>query len=226
MIKVKNLTKIYKDNNNQNIVFENLNFEIKQGEITIIRGQSGCGKSTLLNILASIDNNANGEVIVDNQNILTLNESQRADFRNKYMGFVFQSHELIPEFNILENITVPLLLRNESQSIAKNKAIALLKKLQIPSTHFYKKPEQLSGGQQQRVAIARAIIHTPKIIFADEPTGNLDPKTRDEVIELIKDLKSDDRTIVIVTHDDVLEEIADTVFKFEYNNGNFEFKRK
>ena len=220
MIKVRNLTKKYKINGQCQTIFKNLNLDIPMGKITIIRGESGCGKSTLLNIIASIDIEAEGEVIINNQNILKLNSSKRADFRNRLVGFVFQSHELIPEFSVLENTTIPLLLKNYSKSEAEREAKKSLEKLGISSTHFFKKPAQLSGGQQQRVSIARAIIHKPQIIFADEPTGNLDPKKRDEVIELIKSLKDEKRAIVIVTHDDEVEKIGDIVYYFRKGEDN------
>jgi len=228
MIKVTNLSKTFTDyKGDKFLVLDNLNFNIKKGEISVILGRSGSGKSTLLNILAAIDSDVEGKVEVDDIDITKLNESQKAKFRNNNIGFIFQSHELIPEFNVLENSSIPLIVRGVKTSKAYEKAKILLRELGLDDEHFYKMPRELSGGQQQRVAIVRAVIHKPKIIFADEPTGNLDPLTRDSVIELIKNLKSPDRSIVIVTHDIELKNmLADRVFEFVYKNNRFRFEEQ
>ena len=228
MIKVTNLSKTFIDyKGDKFLVLDNLNFNIKKGEISVILGRSGSGKSTLLNILAAIDSDVEGKVEVDDIDITKLNESQKAKFRNNNIGFIFQSHELIPEFNVLENSSIPLIVRGVKKSKAYEEAKILLRELGLDDEHFYKMPRELSGGQQQRVAIVRAVIHKPKIIFADEPTGNLDPLTRDSVIELIKNLKSPDRSIVIVTHDIELKNmLADRVFEFVYKNNRFRFEEQ
>lgn len=228
MIKVTNLSKTFTDyKGDKFLVLDNLNFNIKKGEISVILGRSGSGKSTLLNILAAIDSDVEGKVEVDDIDITKLNESQKAKFRNNNIGFIFQSHELIPEFNVLENSSIPLIVRGVKKSKAYEEAKILLRELGLDDEHFYKMPRELSGGQQQRVAIVRAVIHKPKIIFADEPTGNLDPLTRDSVIELIKNLKSPDRSIVIVTHDIELKNmLADRVFEFVYKNNRFRFEEQ
>ena len=228
MIKVSNLSKTFTDyKGDKFLVLDNLNFNIKKGEISVILGRSGSGKSTLLNILAAIDSDVEGKVEVDDIDITKLNESQKAKFRNNNIGFIFQSHELIPEFNVLENSSIPLIVRGVKKSKAYEEAKILLRELGLDDEHFYKMPRELSGGQQQRVAIVRAVIHKPKIIFADEPTGNLDPLTRDSVIELIKNLKSPDRSIVIVTHDIELKNmLADRVFEFVYRNNRFRFEEQ
>jgi len=228
MIKVSNLSKTFTDyKGDKFLVLDNLNFNIKKGEISVILGRSGSGKSTLLNILAAIDSDVEGKVEVDDIDITKLNESQKAKFRNNNIGFIFQSHELIPEFNVLENSSIPLIVRGVKKSKAYEEAKILLRELGLDDEHFYKMPRELSGGQQQRVAIVRAVIHKPKIIFADEPTGNLDPLTRNSVIELIKNLKSPDRSIVIVTHDIELKNmLADRVFEFVYRNNRFRFEEQ
>jgi len=228
ILEVKNLTKRFDDN----IVIDNFSFTINSGEITVILGESGCGKSTLLRLLSTIDTqNAEGEIIFHNNsektNLLKLNKRKKTDFRKKYVGFIFQSYELIPEFNVLENIKVPLLLNNRKikdsvideyikEFFAGNKKILdELEKIK------YKKPNELSGGQQQRVSIIRAIIHEPKIIFADEPTGNLDVHNRDIVInkleEFINKPSNKDKAVVIVTHDESITQKAHKLLKFEYD---------
>ena len=223
-VSVSGLQKSFKDHENKNIrVLEDLNFEAKAGEITIIMGPSGCGKSTLLNILSTIDNEfEDGEVHVIEQNIKQLNESQKANFRNKNIGFIFQSHELIAEFNVLENCAIPLKLQGVSQKEAYNEAASLLNLFKVPELNHNKFPRQLSGGQQQRVGIIRAMINKPNIIFADEPTGNLDKVSRDIVNEELKRLvepshhNPDGIALIIVTHDTVYmdEKYSDSVYEF------------
>jgi len=224
-VEVEGLEKSFKDHNNQDIkVLENLKFEAKSGEITIIMGPSGCGKSTLLNILSTIDNEFdNGIVRVMNEDIKLLNESKKAKFRNKNIGFIFQSHELISEFNVLENCAIPLKLQGINAKIAYKEASKLLEKFNIPVTNHEKFPRELSGGQQQRVGIIRAMINKPNIIFADEPTGNLDIKSRDIVNQELKKLihpteeNPQGIALIIVTHDeDYLDKnYSDSVYKFK-----------
>ena len=222
-IDVQNLKKVFKDHkNNDIVVFENLNFQAKQGEITIIMGPSGCGKSTLLNILSTIDNEfQDGVVLINNTDISKLNESKKAKFRNQNIGFIFQSHELISEFSVLENCAIPLKLQGHTQKNAYNEAVKLLQKFNIPKIHYDKYPKELSGGQQQRVGIIRAMINKPKIIFADEPTGNLDTISKDIVIQELKNLikhnQENKTALVIVTHDDIYldKSYSHSVYKFE-----------
>ena len=224
-VDVTNLKKSFKDHNNNDItVLKDLNFEAKSGEITIIMGPSGCGKSTLLNILSTIDNEFDsGSVKVMDQNIQDLNESQKAKFRNKNIGFIFQSHELISEFNVLENCAIPLKLQGIEAKKAYKEASQLLEKFHIPRINHTKFPRELSGGQQQRVGIIRAMINKPNIIFADEPTGNLDKNSRNIVNEELKTLitqteeNPDGIALVIVTHDEIYldEKYSQSVYKFK-----------
>ncbi len=188
-------------------IFENLNLEIKQGEQVAITGRSGSGKSTLLGILATLDQASSGQLIVCGEQIQTLNEEQRALVRLKNIGFVFQSFQLLPHLTALENVMLPLRLKPDfNYSHAENKALALLKRVGL-ERQATQTPKVLSGGEQQRVAIARALISDPKIIFADEPTGNLDGETAKEIEQLLFELNKEiGTTLVLVTHDVQLAE--------------------
>lgn len=188
-------------------IFENLNLEIKQGEQVAITGRSGSGKSTLLGILATLDQASSGQLIVCGEQIQTLNEEQRALVRLKNIGFVFQSFQLLPHLTALENVMLPLRLKSDfNYSYAENKALALLKRVGL-ERQATQTPKVLSGGEQQRVAIARALISDPKIIFADEPTGNLDGETAKEIEQLLFELNKEiGTTLVLVTHDVQLAE--------------------
>ncbi|MDY6486393.1 ATP-binding cassette domain-containing protein [Acinetobacter sp. YIM 103518] len=188
-------------------IFENLNLEIKQGEQVAITGRSGSGKSTLLGILATLDQASSGQLIVCGEQIQNLNEEQRALVRLKNIGFVFQSFQLLPHLTALENVMLPLRLKPDfNYSYAENKALALLKRVGL-ERQATQTPKVLSGGEQQRVAIARALISDPKIIFADEPTGNLDGETAKEIEQLLFELNKEiGTTLVLVTHDVQLAE--------------------
>ncbi len=188
-------------------IFENLNLEIKQGEQVAITGRSGSGKSTLLGILATLDQASSGQLIVCGEQIQNLNEEQRALVRLKNIGFVFQSFQLLPHLTALENVMLPLRLKPDfNYSHAENKALALLKRVGL-ERQATQTPKVLSGGEQQRVAIARALISDPKIIFADEPTGNLDGETAKEIEQLLFELNKEiGTTLVLVTHDVQLAE--------------------
>ncbi|MDY6457034.1 ABC transporter ATP-binding protein [Acinetobacter faecalis] len=188
-------------------IFENLNLEIKQGEQVAITGRSGSGKSTLLGVLATLDQASSGQLIVCGEQIQTLNEEQRALVRLKNIGFVFQSFQLLPHLTALENVMLPLRLKPDfNYSHAENKALALLKRVGL-ERQATQTPKVLSGGEQQRVAIARALISDPKIIFADEPTGNLDGETAKEIEQLLFELNKEiGTTLVLVTHDVQLAE--------------------
>ena len=188
-------------------IFENLNLEIKQGEQVAITGRSGSGKSTLLGILATLDQASSGQLIVCGEQIQTLNEEQRALVRLKNIGFVFQSFQLLPHLTALENVMLPLRLKPDfNYSHAENKALALLKRVGL-ERQATQTPKVLSGGEQQRVAIAQALISDPKIIFADEPTGNLDGETAKEIEQLLFELNKEiGTTLVLVTHDVQLAE--------------------
>ncbi len=199
MIKTENLQKIFKTEEVETWALNNVSIAINQGEFVAIMGPSGCGKSTLLNILGLLDNPTSGTYSLNGWEVSKLTESQRTDLRKGEIGFVFQSFNLIDELNVYENIELPLLYMGVSSSERKQKVTAVMERMGI--THRRKHfPQQLSGGQQQRVAIARAVVANPKLILADEPTGNLDSKNGKEVMELLNELNKEGTTIVMVTH--------------------------
>lgn len=184
-------------------ILNNVSFCIDAGESVAIVGESGSGKSTLLGLLAGLDSADSGEILIDGHNITTLDEDGRAAFRAEYMGFVFQSFQLMPTYSALENVMLPMEL-NGSRANIKEKASKLLDRVGL-SHRIQHYPHQLSGGEQQRVALARAFINTPKILFADEPTGNLDRKTSELIIRLMFELNQEHRTtLVLVTHEQKL----------------------
>ena len=199
MIKVNDLCKVFRTEEIETTALNNVSFEINDGEFVAIMGPSGCGKSTLLNILGLLDNPTTGSYELLGKEVANLKEKDRTKFRKGNIGFVFQSFNLIDELNVYDNVELPLRYLNISASERKEKVTAILKRMNIShrAQHF---PQQLSGGQQQRVAIARAVVSNPKLILADEPTGNLDSKNGREVMELLKELNSEGTTIVMVTH--------------------------
>ncbi len=199
MIKTTNLRKIYLTEEVETTALNNVNIEINEGEFVSIMGPSGCGKSTLLNILGLLDNPTDGEYFFLGNEVSKNSERQRAQLRKKNIGFVFQSFNLIDELTVYENVELPLLYLGYSASERKKKINSVLERMEIMhrESHF---PQQLSGGQQQRVAVARAIVASPKIILADEPTGNLDSAHGDEVMNLLTQLNEGGTTILMVTH--------------------------
>ncbi len=199
MIKTVNLQKIFKTEEVQTLALNNVNIEVKDGEFVAIMGPSGCGKSTLLNILGLLDNPTEGEYYLNETEVSKYTEAQRTSLRKGVIGFVFQSFNLIDELNVYENIELPLLYMGIPSAERKRRVDAAMERMAIMhrSKHF---PQQLSGGQQQRVAIARAVVSNPKLILADEPTGNLDSKNGKEVMELLSELNKEGTTIVMVTH--------------------------
>lgn len=205
MLIAKNVFKSY----NNLEVLRGVNLELQKGEIISIVGKSGTGKSTLLHILGSLDKADSGTVTIQGHDVMAMNEKDRSLFRNKNIGFVFQFHHLLPEFNALENVFIPALIGNENKDIAIKRATELLDYLGL-SDRLTHKPSQLSGGEQQRVAIARALINNPDVIFADEPTGNLDEETSNELHELMLQLKNEmDQSFIIVTHNKELANLSD-----------------
>ncbi len=199
MLKVTNISKIFSTEEVQTLALDGVTFEIKDGEFVAIMGPSGCGKSTLMNILGLLDNPTSGSYELIGHEVGNLKEKDRTQFRKGNIGFVFQSFNLIDELNVYENVELPLLYLKISSSERKKRVDEILKRMNIAhrAKHF---PQQLSGGQQQRVAIARAVVMNPKLILADEPTGNLDSKNGREVMELLTELNREGSTIVMVTH--------------------------
>ncbi|MFV5500293.1 ABC transporter ATP-binding protein [Acinetobacter towneri] len=202
IISAQNLTQKIQLAQKQLTIFENLNFDIQEGEQVAITGRSGSGKSTLLGILATLDQASSGKLVVCDESIAELNEEQRAEVRLKHIGFVFQSFQLLPHLTALENVMLPLRLQEKFKyAEAEQKALNLLKRVGL-ERQAQQTPKVLSGGEQQRVAIARALIREPKIIFADEPTGNLDGETATEIEQLLFELNRElGTTLVLVTHD-------------------------
>ena len=199
MIKVTDLCKVFRTEEIETTALNNVSFEIGDGEFVAIMGPSGCGKSTLLNILGLLDNPTSGSYMFSGTEVANLKEKDRTKFRKGNIGFVFQSFNLIDELNVYENIELPLRYLYIPASERKAKVTEMMKRMNIShrAQHF---PQQLSGGQQQRVAIARACVAGPKLILADEPTGNLDSKNGKEVMELLQELNREGATIVMVTH--------------------------
>ncbi|MFA5642907.1 MAG: ABC transporter ATP-binding protein [Bacteroidales bacterium] len=199
MIRTENLTKAFRTEEIETMALSDVEINVKKGEFVAIMGPSGCGKSTLLNILGLLDNPTSGLYFFDDKEAGYLKESQRTQLRKGNIGFVFQSFNLIDELNVYENVELPLIYLKIAASKRKEMVKAVLKRMHIGhrEKHF---PQQLSGGQQQRVAIARAVVANPKLILADEPTGNLDSKNGDEVMNLLSELNREGTTIIMVTH--------------------------
>lgn len=210
MINTKNLQKLYATEEVETTALNDVNINIDEGEFVAIMGPSGCGKSTLLNILGLLDNPSGGEYNFVGQDVANFSERQRANLRKSNIGFVFQSFNLIDELTVYENVELPLLYLGIPTADREKRVSAALEQMQIPhrKSHF---PQQLSGGQQQRVAVARAVIGNPKLILADEPTGNLDSANGSEVMELLSGLNKAGTTVAMVTHESAQAEYAHRV---------------
>lgn len=201
MIQLKNIEKVYRTDTVETQALNNINLKVDKGEFLSIMGPSGCGKSTLLNLMGLLDAPSKGDILIDNQQTLSLNDRKLANFRNSKIGFIFQSYHLINDLQVVDNVELPLLYRNSSAKERRMLAIAALEKVGL-SNRIHHFPTQLSGGQKQRVAIARAIVGRPEIILADEPTGNLDSAMGNEIMNILLELnRVDGTTIVMVTHD-------------------------
>jgi putative ABC transport system ATP-binding protein len=202
MIHLHNIEKVYRTDTIETLALNSISLNVDKGEFLSIMGPSGCGKSTLLNIMGLLDAPSKGDIKIDNKTTLHLSDKQLAQFRNRKLGFIFQSYHLINDLQVLDNVELPLLYRNATAKERKQLATAALEKVGLSNRikHF---PTQLSGGQRQRVAIARAIVGRPEIILADEPTGNLDSAMGNEIMEILMQLnRVDGTTIVMVTHDE------------------------
>ena len=227
LIKLKDINKYYKVGKEKFHVLKSLNINIEEGDFVMIMGKSGSGKTTLLNVLAFLDKFDDGSYFFNYENVSNLNENQRSIFRNKHIGFIFQQFNLIETLNIYQNIELPLIYdgklnKSERENIIKVKLeqVGLLDKIKSM-------PLQLSGGQQQRVAIARSLVNNPKLIFADEPTGALDSETSTDIMNLLKDLNNQGKTIIMVTHDADLIKYATKVIRLKdgvlYEEDNYEY---
>ncbi len=201
MIRMESVEKVYRTDRIETIALSNISLEIEKGELVSIMGPSGCGKSTLLNIMGLLDRPSKGSVQLAGEDVGSRNDKALAATRNKSIGFIFQSFHLIPDLSVLDNVEIPLLYRPMTAGERRKRASAALDRVGLTARqhHF---PSQLSGGQQQRVAVARALVGAPSVLLADEPTGNLDSHTGDEVMTLLTSLSQDDgATVVMVTHD-------------------------
>lgn len=210
ILKLENVEKKYSGSVEELHIINNLSFSVEEGEFISILGRSGSGKSTLLNIMGLLDRVDGGKIFIGGQEVDKLSEEERDKIKNQMIGFVFQFHYLLPEFTALENVMLPALLNNFDKKLEREKrAKELLEKVGLGERENHK-PSQLSGGEKQRVAIARALINSPKILLADEPTGNLDEETSEMIFKILKDInKNEKQTIIVVTHSKDLAEISD-----------------
>ena len=208
-IQIQNVKKYYRMGSNIIKALDGIDLAIDRGEFVALLGTSGSGKSTLLNILAGLERPSSGDILYKNISLNSLSEEEITIFRNINVGFVFQSYNLLPYLTAIENVALPLIFKGESKKEREEKAYQILKDMGL-SKRIYNRANELSGGQQQRVSIARAFVGNPKIIFADEPTGNLDTKTSFEIMELIKSIvRKNNQTLIMVTHDEEMAEFAD-----------------
>lgn len=220
MIVLDNVRKVYRMGQEKIVALDNISLSLEGDRIYGLLGTSGSGKSTLLNIMAGLEKPSRGSIRVKNYRIEKMGESQLAKFRQDHVGFIFQSFNLLPTLNALENVTLPLIFRGVSRKTREKQARNWLKAVGLGDRMFHR-PSEMSGGQQQRVSIARAFINRPEIIFADEPTGNLDSKTTNEIMQLITGIVRDNRqTLIIVTHDQEVAGFTHTIIHL--NDGNIE----
>ena len=209
ILKLTDICKDYQQGKEPVRVLKNINMTVQKGDYLAIMGPSGSGKTTLMNLIGCLDVPTSGDMELDGKDLKDLSDDQLADIRNRHIGFVFQFHNLLPEFSALENVMMPALIGGAKRKEAKQRALELLEAVGL-SERAEHKPAQLSGGEQQRVAIARALINRPSVVLADEPTGNLDTHNRDEIQRLLFEVREKfGQTIVMVTHDEKLAEMAD-----------------
>jgi lipoprotein-releasing system ATP-binding protein len=215
MLKVENLTKIYHSGAEEVVVFDDLTFEIGKGELVALVGESGAGKSTLLHLLAALDSPTRGEVYFEGQKVSAFRAEERADYRNTKVGYLWQMHYLLPEFSAAENVMLPQLIRGRDFSAARSRARDLLEEVGLEKA-FTRRVGELSGGEQQRVALARALANQPAVLLADEPTGNLDPRTAERIIAMLEGLhRAHGLTSVLATHNLDLAQRAGRILRLD-----------
>lgn len=214
LIKLKEVSKIYGKKMAEVRALQDVSAEINKGEFVAIMGPSGSGKSTFMNIVGCLDIPSKGRIFLENRNISLLEESELAQIRGKKIGFVFQQFNLIPTFNALENVMLPMIFQNIPKKVREKRALDLLNQVGLKK-RIKHLPSELSGGEQQRIAIARALANDPEIILADEPTGNLDSKTGKEIIMILKELNKKGKTIIVVTHDNDIAKCARKIIKLK-----------
>ncbi len=214
LIKLKEVSKIYGKEMAEVRALQDVSVEINKGEFVAIMGPSGSGKSTFMNIVGCLDIPNKGKIFLENRNISLLEESELAQIRGKKIGFVFQQFNLIPTFNALENVMLPMIFQNIPKKVREKRALDLLNQVGLKK-RIKHLPSELSGGEQQRIAIARALANDPEIILADEPTGNLDSKTGKEIIIILKELNKKGKTIIVVTHDTDIAKCAKKIIKLK-----------
>ena len=227
IIEVQGLRKVYRMGKEKIVALDHVDLEIEEGEICCLFGTSGSGKSTLLNMLAGLEKPTRGTIKIKNRRVDLLNETQLATFRQKHIGFVFQSYNLIPSLTALENVSLPLIFQGMSKTQRDKRAKEMLKAVGLEK-RLHHKPKEMSGGQQQRVSIARAFVNRPKILFADEPTGNLDTHTTIEVMDMIRDIaRKYNQTLIIVSHDPEIADYANRIITvIDGNIHKIELKRE
>lgn len=214
LIQIENLCKVYNPGENEVCALDHVSLSVHKGEYVAIIGQSGSGKSTLMNMLGCLDIPSSGEYILNGQNVSHLTDDELSDIRNQEIGFIFQGFNLIPSFTAVENVELPLLYRGIGRRERHELAVKALEKVGL-SQRMGHKPSEMSGGQQQRVAIARAIAQAPPVILADEPTGNLDSGSSKEIIQILKELHKEGRTVILITHDNEIAAQAKRVIRIK-----------
>lgn len=209
ILKLSNLSRVYKDRNKNLKIIDGLDLEVERGDFVAVLGKSGSGKSTFLNLVGMLDEADDGTIVIDSKDVSVLSEVERDSLRNKFLGFVFQFHYLLPEFTALENVMLPALVEaNADRKAVRKRAMELLEAVELGERSEHK-PKELSGGEKQRVAIARALMNSPKILLADEPTGNLDQETSEVIHRILRDINEKyKQTIVVVTHSQELAAVC------------------